>query len=60
MPANVKEAMKYVPPLSPKLREQIVSAMHNVVPSRYTLHAEVIFTVLLCPSVIVPLQAPTL
>ena len=60
MPASVKEAMKYGPPLSPKLREQIVSATHNVAPSTYTLHAGVIFTILPCPSVIVPPQAPTL
>ena len=54
MPASVKEAMKYGPPLSPKLREQMVSATHNVAPSRYTLHAGVIFiiiiTILQCPS----------
>jgi hypothetical protein len=62
MPATVKEAMKYGPPLSPKLREQIVSATHNVAPSMYTLRAGVIFTmtVLPCPSGTVPLQAPTL
>ena len=60
MPASVKEAMKYGPPLSPKLREQIVSATHNVAPSMYTLHSGVTFTVLPCPSVIVPPQAPTL
>ena len=46
MPASAKEAMKYGPPRSLKLREQIVSAMHNVAPSTYTLHAGVIFTVL--------------
>ena len=45
MPATVSAAMKYGPPLSPKLREQIVSATHNVAPSMYTLHAGVIFTV---------------
>src|SRR2546426_712286 len=55
MPASVKEAMKYGPPLSPKSREQIVSATHNVAPSMYTLHVgliftEVIFTVLPCRS----------
>src|SRR5437660_10050831 len=44
MPARVKEAMKYGPPLSPKLREQMVNATHNVAPSTYTLHSEVIFT----------------
>ena len=38
MPASAKEAMKYGPPRSPKLREQIVSATHNVAPSTYTLH----------------------
>ena len=53
MPASVKEAMKYGPPRSPKLREQIVSATHNVAPSTYTLHAGVIFTVLPCPSELV-------
>ena len=36
--------MKYGPPRSPKLREQIVSATHNVAPSTYTLHAGVSFT----------------
>src|SRR5881397_879257 len=46
MPASAKEAMKYGPPLSPKLREQIVSATHNVAPSVYTLHSGVIFTFL--------------
>ena len=40
MPASVKEAMKYGPPRSPKLREQIVSATHNVAPSTYTLRSE--------------------
>src|SRR4029077_17885237 len=50
IPASVKEAMKYGPPLSPKLRELTVSATHNVAPSMYTLHAGVIFTILLCPS----------
>src|SRR5713101_4723683 len=51
-PASVKEAMKYGPPRSPKLREQMVSATHNVAPSMYTLHAGVIFTItiLQCPS----------
>jgi hypothetical protein len=43
MPANAKEAMKYGPPRSPKLREQMVSATHNVAPSAYTLHSGVIF-----------------
>ena len=46
MPASVKEAMKYGPPRSPKLREQMVSATHNVAPRTYTLHAGVIFTIL--------------
>src|ERR1700675_5189155 len=41
MPASVKEDMKYGPPLSPKLREQIVSATHNVAPSMYTLRSGV-------------------
>src|ERR1700690_4317810 len=61
MPASVKDAMKYGPPLSLKLREQIVSATHNVAPSMYTLCAEVIFTVtvLPCPSGTVSPQAPT-
>ncbi len=49
IPASVKEAMKDGPPRSLKLREQIVSATHNVAPSMYTLHAGVIFTVPLCP-----------
>jgi hypothetical protein len=64
LPAIVKEAIKYGPPLSPKLREQIVIATHNAAPSMYTLHAGVIFaitiTILLCPTVTVPPQAPTL
>ena len=63
MPASVKEAMKYGPPRSPKLREQIVSATHNVAPRTYTLHSGVSFTVLPCPSVRLsemPPQAPTL
>lgn len=62
MPASVKEAMKYGPPLSPKLREQIVSATHNVAPRTYTLHSGVIFTstILRCPFVIVASQTPTL
>ena len=47
MPASVKEAMKYGPPLSPKLREQIVSATHNVAPSMYTLHSGVIFFIII-------------
>ena len=50
MPATAKEAMKYGPPRSPKWREQIVSATHNVAPSMYTLHAGVIFIVLACLS----------
>src|SRR5438128_6416108 len=60
IPASVKEAMKYGPPLSPKLREQIVSATHNVAPSMYTLPAGVIFTILLCPSATVLPHVPTL
>src|ERR1035438_4237625 len=66
MPASVKEAMKYGPPRSPKWREQIASATHNVAPSRHTLHSGVIFTItiLQCPSESlsenVPSQAPTL
>ena len=67
MPATVKEAMKYGPPRSPKLREQMVSATHNVAPSTYTLHSGVIFTFDYnspCPSEslseIAPPQAPTL
>src|SRR6266566_1055345 len=68
MPATVKEAMKYGPPLSPKLREQIVSATHKVAPSTYTLHSGTTFTVLLCLfdspseslSEIGPPQTPTL
>jgi len=38
--------MKYGPPLSLKLREQIVSATHNVAPNMYTLHSGVIFKIL--------------
>src|SRR5207302_1975312 len=60
IPASVKEAMKYGPPLSPKLREQMVSATHNVAPSTYTLHSGLTFTILLCPSVIVLPHVPTL
>src|SRR6266568_2532292 len=68
MPASVNEAMKYGPPLSPKLREQIVSATHKVAPSTYTLHSGTTFTVLLCLfdspseslSEIGPPQTPTL
>src|SRR5713101_7644374 len=48
-PASVKEAMKYGPPLSPKLREQMVSATHNMAPSMYTLHAGVMFTITVLP-----------
>jgi hypothetical protein len=60
MPASVKEVMKYGPPLSPKLREQTVSATHNVAPSMYTLHAGVMtFTILPCPYEIAPPPAPT-
>jgi hypothetical protein len=47
MPATANEAMKYGPPRSLKLREQIVSATHKVAPSRYTLRSGVIFTILL-------------
>ena len=51
MPASVKAAMKDRPPRSPKWREQMVSATHNMAPSMYTLHAGVIFTItiLQCP-----------
>ena len=63
MHASAKETMKYGPPRSPKLREQIVSATHNVAPSMYSLDAGVIFTILPCPSEgsseIVPWHAPT-
>src|SRR5437899_8452659 len=61
MPASAKEAMKYGPPLSPKLREQTVSATHNVAPSMYTLHAGVIFTITIlpCPSAPVLPHVPT-
>ena len=45
MLASVKAAMKYGPPRSPKLREQMVSASHNMAPSMYTLQAQVIFTI---------------
>jgi hypothetical protein len=48
MPAKVREAMKYGPPLSPKLREQSVSATHNAAPSMYTLPSGVAFIVLPC------------
>jgi hypothetical protein len=47
MPATVNADMKYGPPRSLKLREQMVSVKHNVGPSIYSLHAEVIFTI--CP-----------
>src|SRR5207244_9946856 len=60
MPASVKEDMKYGPPLSPKLREQIVSATHRVAPSMYTLHSGLTFTVLPCPSATVLPHVPTL
>ena len=52
MPATAREAMKYGPPRSAKEREQIVSATHNVAPSRYTLRTGVRFTFtgLPCPS----------
>ena len=56
MPASVKEAMKYGPPRSPKLREQIARATHNVAPSTYTLHSGMTFTVLPYLFVIVPPQ----
>ena len=49
IPASVKEAMKYGPPRSPKLREQMVSATTKVAPSTYTLHSGVTFTVLSVP-----------
>jgi hypothetical protein len=42
------------------LREQIVNAAHNVAPSTETLHSGATFTLLPCPSVIVPPQTPTL
>jgi hypothetical protein len=62
MPASVKEAMKRGPPLSPKLREQMVSATHNVAPSMYTLHSGVTFTITIlpCPSAAVLPRVPTL
>ena len=52
IPASVNEAMKYGPPLSPKVWEQIMSVAHNVAPRTYTLRSEVTFTitVLPCPS----------
>ena len=56
IPATVKEAMKSGPPRSPKLREQIVRATHNVAPSTYTLHSGMTFTVLPYLFVIVPPQ----
>jgi hypothetical protein len=59
MPASVKEAMKYGPPRSPKFREQIVSAKHNVAPSTYILRSRVTFTILRSLSVIVPPRVPT-
>src|SRR5690348_6732921 len=52
--------MKCDPPLSPKLREQIVSATHAAAPRVYTLHSAVTFTVLQRPFVIVPPQIPSL
>ncbi len=50
MPATAKEAMKYGPPRSPKLREQIVSATSKMAPKTYSLRDGVSFTVLPCPS----------
>src|SRR5579864_23778 len=60
--------MKYGPPRSLKLREQMVNATHSAAPSAYTLHSAVTFTVLPCPCgslceslpANVPTQAPTL
>ena len=70
IPASVRAAIKYGPPRSPKLREQIVSATKSVAPSAYTPHSEVTFTALPCPcerwsvsessTENLPLQAPTL
>src|SRR5579864_9052389 len=60
MPASVNHAMKCGPPLSPKLREQMVSATHNVAPSAYTLHSGVIFTILPWPSATVLPHVPSL
>ena len=59
MLATVREAMKYGPPRSPKLREQMVSARHNAAPRTYTLHSEVTFTVFPCPSVVVAPLVPS-
>src|ERR1700720_3310426 len=59
MPAIVKEAMKYGPPRSPKLREQMASATHNAAPSMYTLHSRVISTILPYPPETVPAQVPS-
>jgi len=46
MPAIASEAINQGPPLSPKLREQIVSATHKMEPSAYTLVDGVNLTVL--------------
>ena len=57
MPASVKEAMKYGPPLSPKLREQMVSATHNAgaedVHSCAGVSLHIAITILPCPSEVV-------
>src|SRR5690348_1705605 len=47
-PASIKEPIKYGPPLSPKLREQTVSATSNMMPSMYSLDEGVRFTALPC------------
>src|SRR4051794_23023599 len=60
MPATAKEPMKDGPPLPPELSEQIVSATHKMTPSTHTLLDGVNFTVLPCPSAILPPHVPIL
>ena len=60
MLASAKEALKYGPPLSMKLCEQIVSDIHNATPSTYTLDSEVTLTVRPQASETVRPQAPSL
>ena len=60
VPASAREAMKYGPPLSPKLREQTVSDPSKMAPNPYSLRDGVSFTSLLCPSATVLPHLPTL
>ena len=45
MLAIAREALKYGPPLSMKLCEQIVNDIHNATPSTYTFDSGETFTV---------------